>query len=90
MFLNGAEGCTSTETSDGSVFHPSEYYPTWTFEAAADSLKNLLQACAGWQSVARPADQCCGALGQKPANQCCGNLAEGTADDQFSNLSTNI
>ncbi|KAL8145738.1 putative pectate lyase 21 [Apium graveolens] len=90
MFLNGAQGCTSTETSDGNVFHPSEYYSTWSFEAAADSLKNLLQACAGWQSVARPADQCCGDLGRKPADQCCGNLAEDTTDDQFTNLSTNI
>lgn len=89
MFLNGAEGFPSTGTSDGSVFHPREYYPTWTFEEAAESLKNLLQACAGWQSVARPAVQCCGDLGEKPADQCCGNLAEDTTD-QFRDLSTNI
>lgn len=57
MFLNGAQACSLTGTSVESVFHPSEFYPTWTLEPASDSLKNVLQVCAGWQSIPRPAEQ---------------------------------
>lgn len=52
-FLNGAQGHTFTEEC---IFHPSEFYPSWTMEAATDSLKSILQICAGWQSIQRPAD----------------------------------
>ncbi|KAG4181177.1 hypothetical protein ERO13_A10G210200v2 [Gossypium hirsutum] len=57
LFLNGAESCLlATGSGDGSVFHPSEYYKTWTMEAPSDSLKQVLQVCTGWQPVPRPLD----------------------------------
>ena len=46
-----------TEDGECSMFHPSEYYPTWTVEPPTDSLKQVLQHCTGWQCVPRPADQ---------------------------------
>lgn len=58
MFLNGAQPNTLTEyKGEGSVFHPSEYYPTWTMEAATHSLRDIVQLCTGWQSICRPIDQ---------------------------------
>lgn len=54
LLLNGAQSCLPNE---GCVFHPSEYYPSWTMEAASDSLKNVLQVCSGWQSIPKPADK---------------------------------
>ncbi|XP_061372257.1 probable pectate lyase 4 isoform X2 [Gastrolobium bilobum] len=56
MFLNGAQPLLLTEYRDESMFHPSEYYPTWTMEAAAHSLRDILQLCTGWQSICRPVD----------------------------------
>ncbi|KAL4388147.1 hypothetical protein GQ457_09G029040 [Hibiscus cannabinus] len=56
MFLNGAKTCILAGISEGSMFHPSEYYKTWTMEAPSDSLKHVLQVCTGWQPVPRPAD----------------------------------
>ncbi|EXB67877.1 hypothetical protein L484_008894 [Morus notabilis] len=49
------------ESGGHGVFHPSEYYPTWTVAPAADALKHLLKHCTGWQCVPRPADQKCDA-----------------------------
>ncbi|CAJ1977728.1 unnamed protein product [Sphenostylis stenocarpa] len=57
MFLNGAQPCLLTENKEVSMFHPSEYYPTWTMEPAAHSLREVLQLCAGWQSICRPVDR---------------------------------
>ncbi|KAK3011889.1 hypothetical protein RJ639_012915 [Escallonia herrerae] len=57
IFLNGAQACLLTGTSEECLFHPSEFYPTWTLESASDSLKNVLQVCSGWQSIPRPAEQ---------------------------------
>ncbi|XP_057427118.1 probable pectate lyase 4 [Lotus japonicus] len=56
MFLNGAQPCLPTEYKEESMFHPSEYYPTWTMEAADNSLRDILQLCTGWQSICRPED----------------------------------
>lgn len=56
MFLNGAQPCLPTEYKEESMFHPSEYYPSWTMEAAAESLREILQLCTGWQSICRPVD----------------------------------
>ncbi|GLT50877.1 hypothetical protein SLA2020_243320 [Shorea laevis] len=56
VFLNGAQPCLRTGIGEENVFHPSEYYPTWTMEAATDSLKEVLQICAGWQSIPQPPD----------------------------------
>ncbi|KAJ4847139.1 hypothetical protein Tsubulata_048624 [Turnera subulata] len=56
IFLNEAQACLQYGPSEASVFHPSEYYPVWTLEEASDSLKEVLQICAGWQSIPRPAE----------------------------------
>ncbi|KAL1330180.1 hypothetical protein HN51_047326 [Arachis hypogaea] len=57
MFINGAQSGLMTENNDGSnIFHPSEYYPTWTMEPSSDNLKQVLQYFTGWQSIARPED----------------------------------
>ncbi|RDX87902.1 putative pectate lyase 4, partial [Mucuna pruriens] len=56
MFLNGAQPCLLTEKREETMFHPSEYYPTWTMEAAHHSLRDVLQLCTGWQSICRPID----------------------------------
>ncbi|KAG4911310.1 hypothetical protein JHK82_057322 [Glycine max] len=56
MFLNGAEPSLLTENREESMFHPSEYYPTWTMEAAGHSLREVLLLCTGWQSICRPVD----------------------------------
>ncbi|KAF2318649.1 hypothetical protein GH714_009566 [Hevea brasiliensis] len=47
VFLNGAQSCLLTGVGEECVFHPSEYYPTWTLEAPSDSLKAVVQICAG-------------------------------------------
>lgn len=55
LLLNGAQPCPLRECSEEfSLFHPSEYYPVWTLEPASDSLKAIIQICAGWQSISRP------------------------------------
>lgn len=46
-----------TEGDEHPMFHPSEYYPTWTVQPSTDELKQVLQHCTGWQCVPRPADQ---------------------------------
>ncbi|XP_065869548.1 probable pectate lyase 4 [Euphorbia lathyris] len=56
IFLNGAQACLLTGVGEEFVYHPSEYYQTWTMEAASDSLKGVIQICAGWQSIPRPQD----------------------------------
>ncbi|KAH9767913.1 hypothetical protein WN944_018359 [Citrus x changshan-huyou] len=56
IFLKGAQAQLLTGVGEECVFHPSEYYPTWTMEAPSDSLKQILQICTGWQSIPRPAD----------------------------------
>ncbi|PNX99454.1 pectate lyase-like protein [Trifolium pratense] len=55
MLLNGAQPCLLTEYKE-SVFHPSEYYSTWTMEPATHSLREVIQLCTGWQSLCRPVD----------------------------------
>lgn len=58
MFLNGAQPlCLPIESKGESMFHPSEYYPTWTMEAATHSLREVAQFCTGWQSICRPDGQ---------------------------------
>ncbi|XP_022747428.1 probable pectate lyase 4 isoform X1 [Durio zibethinus] len=56
LFLDGAQPCLLTGIGETSVFHPSEYYQTWTMEAPSDSLKHVLQICAGWQPIPQPVD----------------------------------
>lgn len=56
LFLSGAQSCLLTGIGEECIFHPSEYYPTWTIELASDSLKNVLQVCTGWQAIPRPAE----------------------------------
>ncbi|XP_057427220.1 probable pectate lyase 4 [Lotus japonicus] len=57
LFLNGAQPGLLTQNVECNMFHPSEYYPTWTVEPPKDDLKQVLHHYTGWQSVARPADQ---------------------------------
>ncbi|KAA8516481.1 hypothetical protein F0562_017013 [Nyssa sinensis] len=57
LFVTGTQVGLLTTASEGSAFHPSEYYPTWTVEAPSDALKHVLQHCTGWQCIPRPADQ---------------------------------
>lgn len=55
VLLNGAQSCLLQGVGENCVFHPGEYYPTWTLESPLDSLKDVLQICTGWQSIPRPA-----------------------------------
>ncbi|KAL7615207.1 putative pectate lyase 21 [Lactuca sativa] len=57
LVLNGAQSCPVKEANGEKMFHPSEFYPKWTMEPATDALKQTLQVCTGWQSVAKPAEQ---------------------------------
>ncbi|XP_076913880.1 putative pectate lyase 21 [Bidens hawaiensis] len=57
LLLNGAEPCPSKEATGENMFHPSEFYSTWTMQPASDSLKDILQTFTGWQSVSRPPEQ---------------------------------
>jgi hypothetical protein len=56
LFVIGAQAGLMAEDGEFCMFHPSEYYPTWTIEPPTDSLKQVLQHCTGWQCVPRPAD----------------------------------
>ncbi|XP_051130276.1 probable pectate lyase 4 [Andrographis paniculata] len=56
MFTSATQPGLMALPNDSCVFHPSEYYETWTVEAPSENLKRVLQHCAGWQNVARPAD----------------------------------
>lgn len=55
MFINGTQAGLMTVASE--MFHPREFYPTWTVEAPSDALKQVLHHCTGWQCVPRPADE---------------------------------
>lgn len=56
-FLQGAQATLLSGDGEDCMFHPSEYYPTWTLESTSDSLKAILQICTGWQSICLPAEQ---------------------------------
>lgn len=56
LFMVGTQPGLMTDQAEHCVFHPSEYYPTWTVEPPTDSLKQVLQHCTGWQSVPLPVD----------------------------------
>ncbi|KAI4351146.1 hypothetical protein L6164_005529 [Bauhinia variegata] len=56
MLLNGALPCLPIDYREECMFHPSEYYPTWTTEATSPSLRDVLQLCTGWQPICRPVD----------------------------------
>ncbi|XP_057970807.1 probable pectate lyase 4 [Malania oleifera] len=56
LFITGTQAGLLIEANEDVMFHPSEYYPTWTLEAPSDALKHVLHHCTGWQSVALPAD----------------------------------
>ncbi|KAM1069305.1 hypothetical protein ACFX13_001266 [Malus domestica] len=57
VFLNGAQSCTFAGFSEECMFHPSEFYPHWTMEAASASLKAIHQILTGWQSIQQLAQQ---------------------------------
>ncbi|URE13102.1 Pectate lyase [Musa troglodytarum] len=56
LFMNGAQPCLIQGAGVESVFNAFEHYPTWTMEPASVALKEVLQLCAGWQALQRPAD----------------------------------
>ncbi|XP_047332131.1 probable pectate lyase 4 [Impatiens glandulifera] len=56
-FVDGTQhGMPTISTSSDHIFHPSEYYPSWTMSAANDTLKHVLQHCTGWQELQLPVD----------------------------------
>ncbi|KAL5807494.1 hypothetical protein ACOSQ3_030383 [Xanthoceras sorbifolium] len=58
LFIAGTQHGLMTEVDEHTtLFHPTEFYPSWTVEAPSDALKQVLQHCTGWQCVPRPADQ---------------------------------
>ncbi|EOY07335.1 Pectin lyase-like superfamily protein, partial [Theobroma cacao] len=56
LFTAGTQAGLLTENARSNLFHPSEYYPTWTVEAPTDTLKHVVQHCTGWQCVPRPTE----------------------------------
>ncbi|KAI9152905.1 hypothetical protein LWI28_002744 [Acer negundo] len=58
LFIAGTQhGLMTDHVGEHTMFHPSEFYPSWTVEAPSDALKQVLRHCTGWQSVPQPADQ---------------------------------
>ncbi|KAL3623026.1 hypothetical protein CASFOL_031842 [Castilleja foliolosa] len=56
LFVSGTQPGLSPLPSETCVFHPTEFYETWTVEPPADGLKHFLQHGLGWQGIQRPAD----------------------------------
>ncbi|WOL14068.1 pectate lyase 21 [Canna indica] len=56
LFLNGVKPCLEDDDNVDTVFDAGESYRAWTMEPATDSLKEVLQVCAGWQPIPRPPD----------------------------------
>ncbi|KAE8706005.1 hypothetical protein F3Y22_tig00110410pilonHSYRG00047 [Hibiscus syriacus] len=56
LFISGTQAGLITENVMSDMFHPSEYYPTWTMQPATKALKHVVKHCTGWQSVPRPAE----------------------------------
>ncbi|XP_074268725.1 putative pectate lyase 4 [Silene latifolia] len=54
IFINGGESGARPLASEDCVFHPSEFYDTWTMAPPSESLKHFLQHCTGWQNIPRP------------------------------------
>ncbi|KAK4392209.1 hypothetical protein Sango_1998700 [Sesamum angolense] len=54
VFLHGTQPGLTPLLSETCVFHPSEFYETWTVEAPSDDLKHFLQHRTGWQAIPRP------------------------------------
>ncbi|XP_021624264.1 probable pectate lyase 4 [Manihot esculenta] len=56
LFIAGTQSGLKSGIGESCVFHPSEYYPTWTVEPPTEILKQVLQHFSGWQCVPRPPD----------------------------------
>lgn len=56
LFIAGTQSGLKSGIGECCVFHPSEYYPTWTVEPPTEILKQVLQHFSGWQCVPRPPD----------------------------------
>ncbi|PIM98040.1 Pectate lyase [Handroanthus impetiginosus] len=56
VFVGGTQHGLMPLPNETCVFHPSEFYETWTVEAPTDELKYFLQHCTGWQGIPRPAE----------------------------------
>ncbi|CAL1399172.1 unnamed protein product [Linum trigynum] len=57
VFINGTQAGLMAMGDELCIFHPSEFYPTWTVVPATETLKQLLHRFTGWQPVALPVDQ---------------------------------
>ncbi|GAB2226916.1 hypothetical protein Droror1_Dr00008714 [Drosera rotundifolia] len=51
LFLNGNETGSAPSGCENNVFHPSEFYSSWTVEPPSESLKHVLKHCTGWQQI---------------------------------------
>ncbi|XAR50962.1 Pectate lyase [Bertholletia excelsa] len=56
LFVHGTQPGVLPLSSANHVFHPSEFYSSWTVEAPTDALKKVLQDHTGWQHLPRPPD----------------------------------
>lgn len=56
LFVTGTQPGLMPLPSETSVFHPSEFYETWTVEAPTADLKHFLQHSSGWRNTLRPSD----------------------------------
>uniref|UniRef100_A0A7N0TTN9 Pectate lyase n=1 Tax=Kalanchoe fedtschenkoi TaxID=63787 RepID=A0A7N0TTN9_KALFE len=57
LFITGTDPGLSYASTAECVFHPSEFYQSWTVEPPTDALKHILRHCTGWQPVPRPLDE---------------------------------
>ncbi|EPS65312.1 hypothetical protein M569_09466, partial [Genlisea aurea] len=56
VFIDGTQSGLSPLPIETCVFHPSEYYETWTVDEPRDELKRFLQHSVGWQAIPCPDD----------------------------------
>lgn len=54
LFHNSAQPCLQEGVGVASVFQVHEHYPIGTVAPASEALKEVIQACAGWQAVPKP------------------------------------
>ncbi|KAL8129779.1 hypothetical protein V2J09_018934 [Rumex salicifolius] len=56
LFVHGTQSGLRNLPKENSVFHPSEFYNSWSVQPPSESLKHLLMHCIGWQSLQCPPD----------------------------------
>ncbi|XP_073157761.1 putative pectate lyase 21 [Henckelia pumila] len=58
-FVCGTQSGLKPLPTDSCVFHPCDYYQTWTAEAPTEDLKHFLKHSTGWQHIPLPVDTPC-------------------------------